>query len=117
MDKLYVKNELISNLVDKSILKYEDNKVSHRLLNGSYVVQAIGEVNKCFEIECHVTGEQKELFDRAYAGSSLLTLIKDGVAYLCYVEDYPQVAHVIKKNRAKNEWFTLSFILHDSGEL
>lgn len=117
MDKLYVKNELISNLVDKSILKYEDNKISHRLLSGSYVVQGIGEANRYFETLCHVTKEGKDLFDRAYADSSLLTFIKDGIAYNCYVEEYPQVDHVIKKNRAKHEWFTLSFILYDSGDI
>ena len=115
MPKLYALNELVTRYVDKSNEFYEGNKVKHRLLNGSYVVQDIGEPSRQFDIICHVTGEGKEILDRAYVNSSPLTLEKEGRYYECYLDTYPEVEQIIKPHRAKHEWFTLSFILYERG--
>lgn len=82
---IHATNELISENLPLVKPMQETIEVEHRLLDGSYLIQTVGNPAKSWELEFVVSGTLREAVDTCAARKTLLRLERHGKSYVGYI--------------------------------
>ena len=82
---IHATNELISQYLPLVKPVQETIEVKNRLLDGSYLIQTVGDPAKSWELEFVIPGDRREIVDTCAARKTLLRLERHGKSYVGYI--------------------------------
>lgn len=106
-----LQNNLVSRIVNSSIIDPHVREVHKELLGGGYHIQAIGTAIKKIKIKCYVTPENKEVFDNFRVNGEPIKLLKGTKAYTGLITDKADWGEPII-----GKYFEANFVLVVQGE-
>jgi hypothetical protein len=98
-------NNLVSRIV-QSTIEPDVNKITKRLLDGSYHTQNIGSAMTKAKITCYVTPTNKDKIDNLYITDEYVRLFKDGKSYTGRITEKSEWKEIVR-----GKYFEVSFVL------
>lgn len=107
--------DIITNLVSDVLPTVDTNKISNRLLDGSYHIQSIGSDIMQINIVCHLTEAGKSILDRCYATDEPVKLVFYNTYYVGLIMDAPKWVKAFRGDLLRRR-YTASFSMVVSEE-